>query len=67
MPFEADFVCMRAQVVRFAGLIGMPEPLPPVMQPHIHKRDIRPRTEKQDKLDSEAFLRVLGDGPLLAP
>ncbi|CAL8462802.1 g2335 [Coccomyxa elongata] len=46
-----------SQVVRFAGLIGMPEPLLPVMQPHIHKRDIRPRTEKQDKLDSEAFLR----------
>lgn len=40
-----------------AGLLGKPLPSLPGKQPHTLKKDIRQRTEEQDKLDSEAFLR----------
>lgn len=54
-------------MVRVAGLLGRPDPSPPVKQPHNLKKDIRRRTEEQNKLDSEAFLRVHGNGTLHAP
>ena len=53
--------------MRVAGLLGKPTLLPAVKEPHIPKKDIKRRTEEQNKLDSEAFLSVRGKSTLHVP
>lgn len=45
-----------------AGLLAKPDALPPVKQPHNLVKDVKRRTEEQNKADADAFLRVHGAG-----
>lgn len=54
-----DLACNCAQALRTGALIGAQGAAPAAAKPHRGKVELKQRSEKEDAIDADAFLKVL--------